>query len=274
MTHPCLENVCPPVTQLHIKGDASLLSSKSFGIVGTRRPSAVGMRAALTFSKTLAGRGFTIVSGLARGIDSMAHRGALQAGGKTIAVLGHGLDKIYPPENRGLAEEILEKGGALVSEYPENTPALAFHFPARNRIIAALSNELVIIEAGEKSGSLITARYALEFGKEIHIVPGPFDENSFLGGHRLVQQGASLALTPWDLLEASASEDQPTLFPVLSEPLAQLQCLFKKLGKEATLQQLFTQSSWMLPELMERLKRAEEQGLVEEVGTQKYIWLE
>jgi DNA processing protein len=275
--HTALREVDPPVTSLYQKGDGSILGAPAIAIVGTRRPSIGGLKAALLFSRVLARKGFVIVSGLARGIDATAHGGALEVGGRTIAVLGHGLDRVYPPENRGLASEILEKRGLLVSEYAAGTTVEKYHFPARNRIIAALSFSIIIIEAGEKSGALSTARAGLNLGRDIYVVPGRFDEESFLGGHRLIQQGASLALGPDDILGTEgcgASEMQPALFPSLPEPLSQLQILFKKLGKRATLEDLFVGSNLMFPELMDRLKTAEEQGLVKETSAQNYLWLE
>ena len=140
-------------------------------IVGSRRATAYGLEVAETLAADLAARGVTVVSGLARGIDSAAHRGALRVGGRTLAVLGSGVDVIYPPENRRLADEIAERG-ALVSQFAPGTPPLPQNFPTRNQVIAAMSLAVVVVEAAEKSGSLITARLAAELGREVLAVPG------------------------------------------------------------------------------------------------------
>jgi DNA protecting protein DprA len=199
--HPWLREISDPPKQVFYQGEIETFFSPCFSIVGTRRPSWYGVRMALTFSKQLALRGLTIVSGLARGIDSYAHRGALWVGGKTIAVLGHGLGRIYPPENQGLAQQILQSRGGLVSEYSANTPPLKHHFPQRNRIISGLSLGTLIIEAAQKSGSLITAYCALEQNREVFVVPSQLDQASFVGSHRLVQEGAKMVMKVEDILE-------------------------------------------------------------------------
>jgi DNA processing protein len=160
-------------------------------IVGAREATQYGIGCAERLAADLAARGVTIISGLARGIDSAAHRGALRAGGRTIAVLGSGVDVIYPPENRRLALEIAE-GGAVVSQFALRTPPLAGYFPARNRVIAGLSLGVVVVEAAEKSGSLITAGLAGELGREVMAVPGPLTSLMSRGAHRLIQDGAAL----------------------------------------------------------------------------------
>ncbi len=162
----------PPIT-LYVKGEwAACLDEPCVAIVGSRRSSTYGQNAAMMLSRDLAERGVTIISGLARGIDAAAHRGAIEAGGRTAAVMGTGLDQIYPRDHRRLADEILEHGGALVSEFPLETPPAPQNFPYRNRVISGLSLGVVIVEAAENSGSLITARLALEQGREVFAVTG------------------------------------------------------------------------------------------------------
>ena len=146
--------------------------------------------------------GFCIVSGLALGIDGEAHRTALAAAGGTVAVLGHGLDNIIPAEHEGLAEEILQSGGTLVSEFPPGTPALRHHFPRRNRILAGLCCGVLVIEAGERSGTQITARFAAEYGREVFAVPGPFTHPYSEGTKKLVNTGAKLVTSVADILES------------------------------------------------------------------------
>jgi len=172
----------------------------SIAIVGSRHASAYGRYTTDKISRELALRGATIVSGMARGIDSCAHRGALAAKGRTIAVLGSGLDVIYPPENKKLFDAIVQQG-AVISEYPLGTQPLPFHFPARNRIISGMSYGVLVVEAGEKSGSLITAKLAAEQGREVFAVPGPIDSASSRGTNHLIKQGAKLIENADDILE-------------------------------------------------------------------------
>jgi DNA processing protein len=170
-------------------------------IVGTRRATEYGRRMAFDLAFDLAARDWTVVSGLARGIDTAAHRGALAAQGRTIAVLGCGIDHVYPVRNRGLREEIA-RSGLLVSEYEPTEPPLKFHFPKRNRIIAALARAVVVVQAGDRSGALITAGMALELGREVLAVPGPVDQAGSRGVHRLLRDGAGLAESAADVLDA------------------------------------------------------------------------
>jgi DNA processing protein len=172
----------------------------NIAVVGSRMASTYGKYTTERISRELAGRGLTIVSGLARGIDSAAHRGALAARGRTIAVLGSGLDIIYPPENKKLFAAIIEQG-AVISELPLGSPPAAFNFPARNRIISGMSYGVVIVEAGEKSGSLITAKLALEQGREVFAVPGSIDSAGARGTNKLIKQGAKLIENTDDILE-------------------------------------------------------------------------
>ena len=189
----------PPQT-LWIKGDAAALRGPAVAIVGSRAASAYALEVARRLGADLARRSVTVVSGMARGIDSAAHRGALEAGGVTIAVFGCGVDVIYPREHRGLAERIVERG-ALVSEFRPGTPPLKGHFPQRNRIISGLSLAVVIVEAAEGSGSLITADFALEQGRTVLAVPGNVLGGRNFGAHALLRDGAKLVECADDILE-------------------------------------------------------------------------
>ncbi len=182
----------PPL--LAVRGDVSLLDRPCVAIVGARAPSAYGLDAARRLAGDLAVEGVCVISGLARGIDAAAHRAALAAGGTSIAVLGCGPDRVYPAAHRGLARELCARG-AVVSELPPGTPALPAHFPLRNRLISALSRAVVVVEARVRSGSLVTARHALDQGVEVLAVPGPIDVPTSEGPNRLLLDGARPALT-------------------------------------------------------------------------------
>ena len=188
----------PPI--LFVQGNVGCLSNPQIAIVGSRKPSAGGKQIALEFAESLSQSGLTITSGLAYGIDSAAHQGALQSAAATIAVLGSGLSNIYPRRHKALASQIRDGGGALISEHPPNAQPLAAHFPRRNRVISGLSLATVVIEAGEKSGSLITARLALEQGRDVMAVPGAVQNPMAAGCHRLIQEGAALVTHSDDIL--------------------------------------------------------------------------
>jgi DNA processing protein len=188
-----LLNIPDPPLLLYVKGQTAVLNRPGVGIVGSRAASSYGLRMAEDLGGQLARQGLTVISGLALGIDAAAHRGALAAGGNTIAVLGCGLDVIYPTQNRKLFEAIPEHG-AIVSEYPLGTKPDSFRFPARNRIISGLGLGVVVVEAAQRSGSLITADHALDQGREVFAVPGRADSVKSTGTHRLLQAGAKLVL--------------------------------------------------------------------------------
>jgi len=190
----------PPPT-LYVRGAGNLNGERSISIVGSRRASRDGRRAAAEIAEALAREGVAVVSGMARGIDTAAHQGALNGGGRTIAVLGCGVDVVYPPENAHLAERILETGGSIVSEYVPGTRPLAQHFPARNRIISALSDGLLLVEAARGSGAMRTVDFALEQGREVFAVPGSIYSPLSAEPNRLISEGAAPALGPWEILE-------------------------------------------------------------------------
>ena len=198
---PLLKEIIDPPPVLYVHGDVSCLSHYQISMVGSRNPTGGGSETAQQFAHTLAQSGFVITSGLALGIDAASHRGAMFTGGKTIAVTGTGLDRVYPARNKHLAHEIVEKGGALVSEFPIGTPPLANHFPRRNRIVSGLSLGVLVIEAAQRSGSLITARLAAEQGREVFAIPGSIHNPLAKGCHRLIRQGAKLVETVDDILE-------------------------------------------------------------------------
>lgn len=200
-----LRSIADPPPCLYIKGEIRREDDKAVAVIGTRSASHYGRRVARDLCRGLASLGFTVISGMARGIDGVAHDEALNAGGRTIAVLGSGVDRAYPPEHRKLYHRISENG-AVISELPLGAPPLAFNFPARNRLISGLSAGVVVVEATEKSGSLITAAIALEQGREVFAVPGEVGSSRSRGGHRLIRQGAKLVENVDDILEEIAPQ--------------------------------------------------------------------
>jgi DNA processing protein len=191
------ETYDPPVV-LYVKGAwDECLERPCIAVVGSRRCSTYGQNAALMMSRELAQRGITIISGLARGIDASAHRGALEAGGRTVAVMGTGLDRMYPRDHKKLAGEILNRGGALVTQFPLSTPPVSENFPYRNRVISGLSLGVLVIEAAENSGSLITARLAMEQNREVFAVPGNITSRNSFGTNYLIKGAGAKLVQQW-----------------------------------------------------------------------------
>lgn len=195
-----LLEIADPPNVIYVRGNPALLQKRGLAVVGSRNATPQGLQTAENFAKALAGKGLSIISGLALGIDAAAHRGALAARGATVAVIGTGADRLYPARNRELALQIAEHG-AIVSEFPLGTPVLAANFPRRNRIISGLSRGVLVVEAATESGSLITARLAGEQGREVFAIPGSIHSPVARGCHRLIKQGAKLVETANDVLE-------------------------------------------------------------------------
>jgi DNA processing protein len=195
-----LREIYDPPAILFVKGQILPQDALGVAIVGSRHATHYGITQAERLAGSLARAGLTITSGLARGIDAAAHRGALSAGGRTLAVLGSGLLDIYPPEHGELAEQVVAQG-ALISEFPPHSPPLAAAFPQRNRIITGMSLGVIVVEASTRSGALISARHAMEQGREVFAVPGRIDSRMSHGCHRLIRDGAKLVETPDDVLE-------------------------------------------------------------------------
>jgi DNA processing protein len=195
-----LRHIQDPPLVLYLRGDRTLLAREQIGIVGSRNASRAGLEHARSFAAALGRKGLLVTSGLALGVDGAAHSGALDAGFPTVAVIGNGVDRPYPHRHRRLSERIADEG-VIVSEYPPGTTAKAGHFPRRNRIISGLSRGILVVEAGQKSGSLITARLALEQGREIFAIPGSVHNPLARGCHDLIRQGAKLVETVDDICE-------------------------------------------------------------------------
>lgn len=239
---------------------------RAVALVGTRLPSPAGLKAAREFARFFAARGIAVVSGLARGIDTAAHEGALEAGGVTLAVVGSGLDALYPPENRGLAQKI-ETQGTVLSEYAPDESAESFHFPVRNRIISGLSQAVVVVEAPRKSGALGTADWALDQGRDVMAVPaGPYTRSA-QGSVDLIKKGAACVTTPEEVLQALGWDlPAPASTLRISEPALgiELQGVLQvfQSGEPMTADQLADRTGFEAPQLLRTLTELEMRGVV------------
>lgn len=201
-----LKEIYDSPVSLYVRGNKNILNNFGLAIIGCREATEYGKKVAQSFSYRLSREKVNIISGLARGIDSMAHLGAVYAKGKTIAVLGNGLDTVYPEKNLFLAQKIIQNGGAIISEYPLGTKPNKMNFVARNRIISGLSRGVVIVEAKEKSGTLLTVDFALEQGRDIFIIPGNIDSANSFGTNELIKQGGKIATNYRDVLDEYVSK--------------------------------------------------------------------
>ncbi len=261
----------PPV--LYLRGELTSEDEWAVAIVGTRRLTAYGRQVTEEIAGTLARSGVTIVSGLARGVDSIAHQAALNAGGRTLAVLGCGVDCIYPPENRRLAEQMLARG-ALLSDYAPGTPPDGPNFPPRNRIISGLSLAVVVVEAGLTSGALITATFAAEQGREVFAVPGNITAPQSQGANRLIQNGAHVLLSAQDVLETlnltMVSQQRLARVALPSDPTeAQL---FQALGRQPRhVDEICLSTGLPIEQVSATLALMELKGLARQVGGMNYV---
>lgn len=263
----------PPV--LYVRGTLQPEDDWAVAVVGTRKVTPYGRQVALEVAEALARHGVTVVSGLARGVDGLAHKAALEVGGRTIAVLGSGVDRIYPPEHRRLAERILAHG-ALVSDYPPGTPPEGTNFPPRNRIISGLALAVVVVEAGKKSGALVTASFAADQGREVFAVPGSIYAPQSQGTNWLIQQGARPLLRPEEVLEAL----ELSLLPMRREARRVLrvspgeQHVLDLLSAEPLhVDDLSAQAGLPVQEVLATLALLELKGLVRQVGSMNYVRL-
>jgi DNA processing protein len=261
----------PPV--LYLRGELSNEDQWAVGIVGTRRATAYGRQAAEDLAAGLAQNGITIVSGLARGVDAIAHQASLRAGGRTLAVLGCGVDQIYPPEHHRLAEQIISQG-ALLSDYPPGTAPEAANFPPRNRIISGLSLAIIVVEASEKSGALITAAFAAEQGRAVFALPGSIYAPQSKGTNRLIQEGAHLTLGVNDVLEIlhlTRHDQQRAARTVLPADAVEAQ-LYTLLGREPLhVDEICNHAGLPIEQVSATLAMMELKGLVRQVGGMHYI---
>ena len=279
-----LKTITDPPPLLYYTGQMLERDQQALAIVGARKGSHAGRAFTRQLSGDLADLGFTIVSGLARGIDADAHEGALASTGRTVAVLGCGIDQTYPPEHHTLRQRI-EQNGAVLSEFPMGTSPQSFHFPQRNRVISGLSLGVIVTEATLKSGSLITARMALEQNREVFAVPGTVTHPLSHGPHRLIKQGAKLVEKPWDIVE----EILPMLEPSFRQQLEtqqevgdiqpstialgpEEQGIFDRIPLEPVLlDELIAQGSYSYSEMMSVLLSLEMKGLIKQIPGLQYV---
>ncbi|AMV73505.1 DNA-processing protein DprA [Desulfuromonas carbonis] len=269
-----LRQIHDPPALLYLRGTLPTHEAIQVAVVGARRASSAGRQLTGEICRPLAGEGLVIVSGLARGIDTAAHRAALAAGGRTVGVLGCGIDLVYPPENEALVEGILERG-ALLSEYPPGTPPLPGHFPGRNRIISGLCRGVLVVEAAAGSGSLITVDFALEQGREVFAVPGPVHSATSGGVNQLLKEGAHLVTEAGDILDILAP-DRSHQVSAADDPCSTLEPrarqLFQELSREPLHIDDLTGRSGLTPmEVSTILLDLELQGCVEQLPGMRYI---
>lgn len=262
-----LREIYDPPYALYYIGALPEEDTKTVGIVGARSCSSYGKNVALATGKYLASNGVAIVSGMARGIDGYGHQGALAGGGKTYAVLGGGIDVVYPPEHDALYKKIAGSGG-VISEYPPGMQPLPGFFPARNRIIAALSDTLLLIEAREKSGSLITADLALEQGKDIYAVPGRVNDPLSVGCNRLIRQGAGIFLSPRELAAELHLFSEKNKLPLEKSEHLVYSCLGLH---PKSIEKISRETAMDFVTLTQLLQKMQQKGLVEEVWRNHYI---
>jgi DNA processing protein len=268
-----LREVDQPPPVLYLMGSFLPDDEWAVAIVGTRRVTAYGRQVAEELAGALAHSGVTVVSGLARGIDAVAHQAALNAGGRTLAVLGSGVDRVYPPEHQKLAERIASHG-ALISDYAPGTPPEAGNFPPRNRIISGLSRAVVVVEAGLDSGALITASFAAEQGREVFAVPGNINAPQSQGANRLIRDGAHPLLSPQDVLEtlnltmAAEQREARVALPVDASEARLLQVL----GQQPIhVDEIRSQTGMPIEKVTSTLALMELKGMVRQVGGMNYV---
>jgi DNA processing protein len=255
---------------LWLRGQPSCFSRPAVAIVGSRAATPYGLEAASRLAGDLASAGVLIVSGLARGIDSAAHRAALAAGGETVAVLGSGVDVVYPPEHARLAAEVCGHG-AVVSEFPPGTPPVAFHFPARNRIISGLSTGVVVVEAAERSGSLITAGFALDQGREVMAVPGSVLSGRHRGCHALIRDGAAVVESAEDVLSEMRASYLACAVPLPEAGGADPLVAVMAPGESYDVEALCAEAGLTPAQLLPRLLELELRGTVRRVDGGRFV---
>lgn len=268
-----LKEIDQPPPVLYLRGEITAEDDWSVAIVGTRAVTPYGRQATEELATVLAHNGVTVVSGLARGVDAIAHSAAIKAGGRTIAVLGSGVDRIYPPENRQIAEKISSQG-AIVSDYAPGTPPESANFPPRNRIISGLSMAVVVVEAGDTSGALITAEFAVEQGRDVFAIPGSIYAPQSKGTNRLLSNGAKTLLTPQDVLQAldlTRNVERREIRKVLPADTTEA-ALLDLLGPEPVhVDEIRNRTGLPIEKVSSALTMMELKGMVRQVGGMNYV---
>ena len=268
-----LKEIDQPPPVLYLRGEIAAEDDWSVGIVGTRAVTPYGRQVTEELATSLAHNGVTIVSGLARGVDAVAHSAAIKAGGRTIAVLGSGVDKIYPPEHRSMAEKIVLRG-AVVSDYAPGTPPESANFPPRNRIISGLSMAVVVVEAGDTSGALITAEFAVDQGRDVFAVPGNIYAPQSKGTNRLLSNGAKALLTPQDVLEAldlTRNVERREIRKTLPADATEAALLEMLGGEPLHVDEIRNRTGLPIEKVSASLTMMELKGMVRQVGGMNYV---
>jgi len=268
-----LKDIDQPPPVLYLRGDLTPGDEWAVAIVGTRRITSYGRQVTEEVASTLARNGVTVVSGLARGVDAVAHQAALNAGGRTLAVLGNGVDRIYPPENRRLAEQIISQG-ALISDYPLGTPPAGTNFPPRNRIISGLALAVVVVEAGLDSGALITSTFAAEQGRDVFAVPGSILAHQSKGTNRLIQDGAHPLLDPQEILEVlnlTMVTEHRSARLVLPTDSTEAQLLQILSSEPLHVDDIHAKTDMPIEKVSATLAMMELKGMVRQVGGMHYV---
>lgn len=268
-----LKEIDQPPPVLYIRGEYLPDDLFAVAIVGTRRVTPYGRQITEELASFLAANGMTVISGLARGVDAVAHQTALKAGGRTIAVLGSGVDKIYPPEHRALAGHIMERG-AVISDYAPGTPPEASNFPPRNRIISGLSLAVVVVEAGETSGALITAEFAAEQGREVFAVPGSILAPQSKGTNKLIQNGALPLLSVNDLMQAldiTRVGEQKAARKIMPSDAVEAKLLTVLTNEPMQIDEIRNQADLPIEKVSAALALMELKGMVRQVGGMNYV---
>ena len=272
-----LKEIFAPPPVLYVKGNMKVLSNNALGIVGTRNPTSYGVNCARALTAKLCEK-VVIISGLARGIDTVAHECCLDRGGKTVAVLGCGVDRVYPSENKSLAERICQSG-ALVSEFQPGTPPETYNFPRRNRVISGMSRGVLVVEAGQKSGALITANYALQQNRTVFALPGPINSPLSAGTFRLIKDGAVPVSKPDDIFEHISSVSPVSLFAPLPQSGDVLQFGLDEEEKEVwetlsdepvRIDNIAQQCGKQIPQLLGIMLNLELKGAVTQISGQQF----
>jgi DNA processing protein len=270
-----LKEISDPPSRFYYRGSLHSLEQNCLAIVGTRKMTDYGGVATARLAKKLAAAGLTIISGLAYGVDAAAHQAALDVGGLTVAVLGCGLDDndIYPPGNRRLARQILDSGGALISEYASGMPSFRYNFLARNRIIAGLSFGTLVVECPEKSGALITAKHALEYNRDVYAVPGPITSPQSAGTNRLIKAGARMVTEAQDILDdlhiVAPNESMPIQPKLSADEQKIINCLME--GKSLPTDAIIEQTRLPAQTVLITLTFLEMNGIIKQLSSQQYI---